>query len=95
MAYILTDEFVWKEIGQQVVVLQFETGAYWTLNDTASFIWKSIVEGCSADEAAERLSVEFDVSKESAQADIQEFLKDCIDKKMLIPGSSNVMTGTS
>jgi len=95
MAYTLTDEFVWKEIGQQVVVLQFETGAYWTLNDTASFIWKSMVEGCSADEAAERLAAEFNVGKDSAQADIQEFLKDCIDKKMLIPGLSKVKTGTS
>ena len=95
MAYTLTDEFVWKEIGQQVVVLQFETGAYWTLNDTASFIWKSIVEGYSPEEVIERLSAEFNVSKESAQADIQGFLNNCIDKKMLIPGSSNAMTGTS
>lgn len=94
MAYTLTEEFVWKEIGPQVVVLQFETGAYWTLNDTASFIWKSIVGGCSADEAAERLSEEFSISKDSARADIEEFLKDCIGKKMLAPGFSNARTGT-
>lgn len=86
MAYTLTNEYVWKEIGRQVVVLQYETGAYWTLNDTASFIWKAIIDGGTADQVVDRLAAEFNVSRESAQADVSEFLKDCIDKKMLLPG---------
>jgi hypothetical protein len=85
MAYALTNEFVWKEIGQQVVVLQFESGAYWTLNETASFAWKSILEGCSADEVAGRLTKTFDVSAESAREDVRELLKNWVEKKMLIP----------
>jgi len=85
MAYTLTNEFVWKEIGQQVVVLQFESGAYWTLNETASFAWKSILEGCSIDEVAGRLTKVFDVGADSAREDVKELLKSWVEKKMLTP----------
>jgi hypothetical protein len=85
MSYTLTNDYVWKEIGQQVVVLHFETGAYWTLNDTASVIWKSILDGRSPDDVVERLVEEFSVARDGAQTDIQEFLKTCIEKKMLLP----------
>ena len=84
MAYTLTNEFVWKEIGQQVVVLQFETGAYWTLNETASFAWRSILEGCSVDEVAGRLTEAFDVGADSAREDVKELLRNWLEKKMLV-----------
>ena len=83
MAYTLTNEFVWKEIGQQVVVLQFETGAYWTLNETASFAWKSILEGRSVDEVANQLAKVFDVGTDSAREDVKELLRSWVGKKML------------
>lgn len=83
--YKLTSEYVWKEIGQQVVVLHFDSGAYWTLNDTGSLIWKSIVAGKAVDEITDRVATEYDISRDAAQADVQSFLQNCLDKKMLLP----------
>lgn len=85
MTYTLTNDYVWKEIGKQVVVLHYETGAYWTLNETASLIWKSTLDGLSFDEVTQRVSMEFSISPDNAQVDIREFLASCIDKKMLLP----------
>lgn len=85
MMYSLTDDYVWKEIGRQVVVLHYESGAYWTLNDTASLIWRSILEGQSPDEVAQRLEAEFSAAPGSAKTDVQEFIQGCLEKKMLLP----------
>lgn len=85
MTYTLTNDYVWKEIGRQVVILHFETGAYWTLNDTASFIWRAILDGRSLDDVANQLTSDFSVEPGSAQADVQEFLNSCLEKKMLLP----------
>jgi len=83
MAYTLTNEFVWKEIGQQVVVVQSETGAYFTLDEPASFAWKSILEGRSVDEVANQLAKVFDVGTDSAREDVKELLRSWVGKKML------------
>ena len=86
MIYKLTDEFVWKEIGNKVVILQFDTGIYWTLNDSASLMWRHLVDGRTIEETAETLMNEFDIEADSANLDIAEFVKTCIEKKMLASG---------
>ena len=83
MAYTLKNEFVWKEIGQQVVILQFESGAYWTLNETASVIWKSLLNGMSVDQIADTVASTFDIDAESARNDVLELVKNCEERKIL------------
>jgi len=83
MLYKLTDEFVWKEIDNKVVTLQFDTGVYWTLNSSASAIWKFLVNGCTIKETVQALTDEFELDEETANQDTADFLKICIEKKML------------
>jgi hypothetical protein len=84
MAYEITDKYVWKEVGMQVVILHYDTGVYWTLNESASSIWKALMDGCSVKEAAQRVADEFDIAMDSARSDVEVFVADCTDKKILI-----------
>jgi hypothetical protein len=84
MPYSLTNEYVWKEIGDSVVVVKYETGAYWTLNETASFIWKEVLNGTPVQGLVERVCATFDADPEVARADVDAFLDECVRTKMLL-----------
>ena len=77
------NKYVWKEVGGSVVVLQFETGAYWTLNETGSAIWKLILDRKSKSEIIAKVCVKFEVETATAETDYDEMINFCIEKEML------------
>lgn len=63
----------WKSLGEKVVAVKVETGEYYTMNETASLIWKAINEGKSTEEIAQQLCSEFDIQDTSSVTqDIEE-----------------------
>ena len=68
----------WKIVKSEVVVLNIEKGTYYTLNATASRIWKLLVEGKSPEAIQKDLSDAFKVADAVLQKDLSEtmaFLK--------------------
>ncbi len=84
MSYSLSKEYVWKEVGDQVVVLHIETGRYYSLNHPGSLIWKGLIEGLSPDRIIERLCSVFDVDKPTAKKDTEEMIRDFLTKEAII-----------
>ena len=62
----------WREIDGSVVIISPEHSMVHELNLTASFIWKKVDGKRTAGEIAEQLAAEFDVTRESALADVHE-----------------------
>jgi hypothetical protein len=83
MAYRIGADFAWKEIGGQVVILNSASGEYWSLNSTASVIWKGAMEGLAPGEIAARVSKEFEVTKDEAAKDVDVLLKQFVERKIL------------
>ena len=73
-ALVLADDVVIQEIDDVVVVYQLGPGHAYRLNHTAGLILKSIAMALTPEEVAERVASEYDVSKEQASADVQEFV---------------------
>ena len=48
---------------------------YISLNPTASFLWDALAQPRSVDALTELLTEEFDVARETAQADVEQFLE--------------------
>ncbi len=74
------DGFVLRDVAGQAVVIA--TGAasetfhgMVKLNATGAVIWRAVAEGCTAEEAAERLAGQFDVPVEQAKADVDGFIE--------------------
>ena len=84
MSYSLSKEYVWKEVGGQVVVLHIETGRYYSLNNPGSLIWKGLMDGLSPDRIIERLCSVFDVDKSTANKDTEEMIRDLLTKEAII-----------
>ena len=69
----ISKNVTWKSLGEKVVAVKVETGEYYTMNETASVIWKALSEGKSTEEIVQQLCAEFDnPDKASVAQDIEE-----------------------
>jgi Coenzyme PQQ synthesis protein D (PqqD) len=65
---------VWREVGDEIVILDVPTATYLTLNSSAVTLWKRLEEGASPVELAAELVAIYEVSEDRAAADVQRFL---------------------
>jgi len=69
------DEFILATFqGDRGVLLDYDRGEYYGLNDVATFVWKLLKEGCSPKQLVERLTNEYDVPPDLARADLAVLL---------------------
>lgn len=77
--YRKSDTVVERTIRGCLILVPMKTGpsrldALYTLNETSGFIWNAIAPGMSDDDIAARLVKEYDVSEETARADVKRVL---------------------
>jgi hypothetical protein len=68
---------IFAELGDGTgVILDLQTKAYFTLNPTGVFVWKTLSAGpAAALDVAQKLSGAFDVEAESAVGDVEDLLR--------------------
>ena len=75
---------VWRSTGDKVVVLSLTSGAYFSLNPSASLLWRLIAEGKDSESLSGVLAKTFDVVEEEARRDVAEFLAQLEDEKLIV-----------
>ncbi|MFC1888924.1 PqqD family protein [Thermodesulfobacteriota bacterium] len=80
----LAKEYVWKEVGGQVVILHLDSGSYFSLNPTGSLVWKGVMEPVSLDRIVQRLCSSFQVDEETSRKDAEEIIQKFLDKEMIV-----------
>jgi len=83
MTHELQEDYVWKEIGDQVVVLHIDSGKYYSLNSTASLIWRAIMNQVQPAQIVEELCSVFEVNLKQSRKDANEMMQSFIDKGMI------------
>ena len=53
------------------------------MNDTGAFLWEQLREAKTLEQLADAMMSEYDVSREEARADIEEFIKMLMDHQLL------------
>jgi hypothetical protein len=64
-----------RDVDGEVLVHDTDADRIHQLNVSASFIWRRLADGASANEIAEHLAKEFDVVEDQAQRDVSEILR--------------------
>ncbi len=72
-------EMVLRKIGTDMILVPVgnalkDHNGFFMLTESASFLWSQLPECNSAEELAQKLYDEYDVSEEQALADTQEFI---------------------
>jgi len=78
-----------REVDGEVLVLDTEADRIHQLNASASFIWRQLANGASAEEIAEHLANEFDVVEHQVQRDVAEILGQFVDLGIATTEDSN------
>lgn len=69
-----TDDLVWRQVGDEVMVLDLATSQYLSVNPTGSVLWPLLVEGSQRGDLVRELVEHFEVDEATAAADTETFL---------------------
>ena len=78
--YKIKPKYILREIAGEYLAIPLEgaddstTSQIIILNEVSAFLWERLQQGTTAEQLASDLIAEFDVTREEAQADLQEFL---------------------
>lgn len=80
-----TDRLVWREVDGEVVVLDPETGAFYSGNGLATLIWNALAKETPLSEIRKEILQRCDVKAEQVEADIQEFIEELQQQGLIEP----------
>jgi len=78
-----TENFAWRNVNDEIIILNLKSGEYFTLNDVAQCIWTAVTEEKSVEEIKVKIIDEYDVSAEKAERDIDDFITGMIEQGLL------------
>jgi hypothetical protein len=84
--HVNVDEVVWRDVGDELVVLELSTSTYLTLNGTAKQIWEGLVGGATREALIASLVERYGISTDQAQADVEVFIGELTDRGLLAAG---------
>ena len=67
--------FLTNPVGEEIIILNMETGDYLGLNSVGAAIWELLKTPQSAEQIIEKLHAEFDVDTETCFRETLEYLK--------------------
>ena len=78
------DRAVWREVGEEVVVLDVETTTYLSLNGSGGALWKRLDAGATPNELVAELVSAYGVAEARASKDVEAFLHVLRDRSLLL-----------
>jgi hypothetical protein len=70
------ENFIWRKIGDDIVVIKEDGVSLYVLNKTAAHIWEMCNGDNEPDEIAASLSERFDVTPEEVSADVKDTISE-------------------
>jgi hypothetical protein len=71
---INSQDLVWKEIGEDIVVLHMSTATYLTINGSGRVLWRLLVDGATRQDLTDALVSTYGIGAEQAGEDVDTFL---------------------
>ena len=76
-------DLIWRTLEDEMVIIRPSDGQVRVLNDVAAFAWQMIDGKRSIDDLVEAICGAFDVDKGEAEADLNEFMDQLLDEKLV------------
>ena len=81
--FIQNKSIVQSKIGEEVVMLDMESGFYFGLNSVASVIWTLLADEIGFEGLIDQLMAQFDVERSVCESDTQELLDQMLEKNII------------
>jgi hypothetical protein len=83
--FVILPEVMSRTVGEEAVMIDLVTGTYFGLDPVGARAWELIQSGKSPREVCDTMIKEFDVSREVLEHDVQDLIRDLVEKKLLGP----------
>ena len=83
MQLTISNNISWKEIDGLVVAVDLTTGVYFSLNSTASTIWRTLADHKSRDEARVAVEGAFETDGVDVTAAVEQCIAEWLDNGLL------------
>ena len=77
-------EAVYQTVGEEAVLINLNTGAYYSLNDTGTVFWELLDGRRTVAECARRIAADYEVEPEVVEADLLELATDLQNEGLII-----------
>jgi hypothetical protein len=81
--FIQNKAIVQSKIGEEVVMLDMDSGFYFGLNSVASVIWGLLANVISFEALIDQLMAQFEVERSLCEADTKELLDQLLEKNII------------
>lgn len=82
----VSENVTWKNLGNSLVLLNLVDSSYFVLNETASLVFRGMLEGRTDQQIAENLAEEYECTLAQASADVEE-TRDNLTKEGVLKGA--------
>ena len=77
-----TAHLVWSELDDEIIVLDTSSGDFYSLNKTATEVWKALERQTPVEDIAVGLVVKYGITPAQATADVLELTQEFRDMKL-------------
>ncbi len=82
--YRVSDKVVFREIDEKIVLINLESGYYYSLNECGRFIFNLLRKNKNMPEVLEEIKIKFNVSSETANRDLEQFIEELERENIII-----------
>lgn len=83
LTYVRRTDLRAVEMDGELVMMGAEQGEYYGLKDVAASLWHHLAEPRTLDDLCALVAKEYDVTADDCRADVETFLADLLDKKLV------------
>lgn len=81
--FTVSDTVSTRKIGDELFIFDRKLSKIHALNKVGTCIWECIHEGCSKNEITARIMERFEVDRNLAENDLEEYISELLDKKLI------------
>jgi hypothetical protein len=81
--FVQNKEVIQSKIGDEVVMLDIESGFYFGMNSVGSEIWSHLSEPITIDDLINKLMERFDIDRATCEKDTIEFMNQLFEKNII------------
>jgi hypothetical protein len=86
---VINNKIAYREIEGQILFLRPDDHMLLTLNATGKFVWEGIEKKKGLEKIVENFSKKFKVSEDQARKDVEHFVRDLKNKKIIIESKAS------
>ena len=83
MKLTIPQQVIFRQMGDEMVLLDLESGLYFGVDGVGQRIWEAFAEGRNVEEAVAVVVAEYEVEAAQAQADVIAFVRNLVDRGLL------------